>query len=264
MYPFITSGSLAGTGISPSIRPIRTSDLSTLSLDHFRQQPWIWKCPATRRPPSLTGRAITPSLAAAIPIGAVIMPPAPSPTGRQIGRRSRCGSDRRRSLRRGLRRNLGRRADCFVARQRLRRQQLDCDHHSDGDHRRQQPELDDQRRRQRSSLGYPAGTGIVMQPGGALNLSPGTLNWRPARIGRTTPTVRLTVAGNVIGAATVGNTTTLTLGGLGSGVALISGVIADGNGGGNLAVAVSSSGGPVVLSGSSTYSGGTTDHWQGP
>ncbi len=66
----------------------------------------------------------------------------------------------------------------------------------------------------------------------------------------------LTVGGSVTGTAGVAATDTLTLTGTNTGANAVNGVIADGSGGGNVAVAVT--GGSWTLGGVNTYSGGTT------
>jgi autotransporter-associated beta strand protein len=64
--------------------------------------------------------------------------------------------------------------------------------------------------------------------------------------------------GPVMGSATSGNITTLTLNGTNSGANAVTGVIGDGSGGGKLAVVKSTPDGSWTLSGANTYSGGTT------
>ena len=67
----------------------------------------------------------------------------------------------------------------------------------------------------------------------------------------------ISVSGGVTGSAITGNTTTLTLGGTGTGANTVSGIIGDGSAGGTLAVTKSGAG-AWRLSGANTYSGGTT------
>lgn len=75
--------------------------------------------------------------------------------------------------------------------------------------------------------------------------------------GSTTSTRLLSIAGNVSGASTGANVTTLNLNGSNTGGNSVSGIISDGAGGGKLAV-VKSGAGTWTLSGSNSYTGGTT------
>jgi fibronectin-binding autotransporter adhesin len=108
-------------------------------------------------------------------------------------------------------------------------------------------------------LGYAAGNGIVIQPGaGPLTISASTVIPAASQSWTNNSASLLTISSNVTGAAATGNTAVLTLAGSGSGGSAISGAIGDGAGGGNLALVVNSPNAPVALSGSNTYSGGTT------
>lgn len=108
-------------------------------------------------------------------------------------------------------------------------------------------------------LGYSAGTGIVMQSGAVvLTISASTLVAAASQSWANSSTSSLALSGNLTGSATAGNTTTVTLAGNGSGGAVLSGAVGDGGGGGNLALAVNMPNAVVALSGSNTFSGGTT------
>jgi autotransporter-associated beta strand protein len=112
-----------------------------------------------------------------------------------------------------------------------------------------------------SYTGNPAGRGISIAAGaGPLTISAGV----PVLLGKSQTWANnsssiVTIAGNVAGTGSSSVTQTLTISNAGSGSMLISGVIGDGSVGGLLALAVSSTGsGVAILSGSNTYSGGTT------
>ncbi len=108
-------------------------------------------------------------------------------------------------------------------------------------------------------IGYVAGNGIVIQPGaGPLTISASTVIPAASQSWTNNSASLLTVSSNVTGAAAPGNTTLLTLAGTGSGGNMISGAIADGIGGGNLALVVNTPNAVAALAGSNTYSGGTT------
>jgi fibronectin-binding autotransporter adhesin len=107
------------------------------------------------------------------------------------------------------------------------------------------------------SLGYAAGTGIVIQPGaGPLTISANTLIPAASQSWTNNSSSLLSISSNVTGAAASG-TTILILAGSGSGGSAISGAISNGANGGNLALVVDTPNAGVTLSGSNTYTGGT-------
>jgi autotransporter-associated beta strand protein len=110
------------------------------------------------------------------------------------------------------------------------------------------------------SLGYSAGTGLVVQSGaGPVNIGVTTLFPATSQTWSNNGSNPLTISSAVTGTATTGHTTTLTFGGSGSGSTTLSGVIGNGSAGGSLGLSVAQSGsGPVILSGNNTFTGGVT------
>ncbi|RBP38153.1 putative secreted protein with PEP-CTERM sorting signal [Roseimicrobium gellanilyticum] len=109
-----------------------------------------------------------------------------------------------------------------------------------------------------NSLTLAGAGGINQQSGaGALSITATTVMLGASQPWNNNSSNALTVGSNVTGLAASG-TFTLTLGGSGSGSTNLSGVIANGSGGGNVALVANKTGGAVTLSGNSTYSGGTT------
>jgi fibronectin-binding autotransporter adhesin len=107
--------------------------------------------------------------------------------------------------------------------------------------------------------GNPAGSGIAI----AAGAGPLTIN-TPVNLGNSQTWTNSSgspflVTGNIAGMAALASTQTLTLVNAGSGGTTLSGAISDGLNLGSLALMINSSGtGIVTLSGSNTYSGGTT------
>jgi autotransporter-associated beta strand protein len=110
------------------------------------------------------------------------------------------------------------------------------------------------------SLGYAAGTGIVIQSGaGPVTIGTLSLIAASSQSWANNGANPLTINSTVTGTATGTNITTLTFNGSGSGSTNVAGIIGNGTGGGSVALAISQTGtGPVILGGSNTYTGGTT------
>ena len=109
-----------------------------------------------------------------------------------------------------------------------------------------------------NSLGYAAGTGIVLNSGAdglTINTTGGLVVANSQSWSNNSPAA-LSIASNVSTTLSSG-TGTLTIGGAGAGANTVSGVISDGVAGGELALVVNGAG-VTTLSGSNTYSGGTT------
>ncbi len=115
------------------------------------------------------------------------------------------------------------------------------------------------------SLGYTAGTGlIVSSAAGPVSIGVSTLYAAANQTWANNSANPLSISSNVAGTASIGGSTTLTLGGSGSGNTILSGGISDGSNSGKLALVLAETGsgqiilsGPVTLAGSVTVNSGT-------
>jgi autotransporter-associated beta strand protein len=103
------------------------------------------------------------------------------------------------------------------------------------------------------------GDGIADSNNNGVTLNPTTLIANASQTWTNNSTGTLAISAPVIGTATTGNTTTLTVANANTGPTYLNGVIGDGSDGGQLALNVNSTGtGAVILGAANTFTGSTT------